>query len=232
MGKLFKKALLLILTLFLVTTLAGYGYYQYLVHQIPLKTKITQIQNEEDYVEFEEISPYLLDATVSVEDQRFYEHKGVDIIALGRILYVLITTGRISGGGSTITQQLAKNLYFDFSPSLFRKFPEYFITKELENTYEKAEILEIYVNIINYGDNCMGISEASQHYFNKTPSELTFDEATLLAGIPQSPANYQLSNHEEAARVRQKAVIQTIIDNEIYPEKQLDSLLEELGFEW
>lgn len=223
---------MLILIAFLLFVTAGYGYYKILLYKMPLDTKINQIQSKEDYVVYDEISSYLLDATVSVEDQRFFEHDGVDIIAYGRILYVLVTQGYLSGGGSTITQQLAKNLYFDFSPSLFRKIPEFLIARQLEEQYDKEEILEIYVNIINYGDYCFGINQASLHYFNKKPIELTFDEATLLAGIPQSPANYQLSNHEIQARIRQKAVIQTMIDNEIYSEEQLNQLLNELEFEW
>ena len=180
------------------------------------------------YIEIEEISQYLKDATVSTEDKRFYEHDGIDPIAYGRILYVLVTSGQLSGGGSTITQQLAKNMYFTFQPSIIRKFAELFMTVRIESTIEKDEILELYLNIINYGDNNMGIYDASMNYFNKLPSELNFDEATLLAGIPQSPANYQLSNHEEEARIRQKAVINTLIENEYYEPAIMNQLLKEV----
>ena len=102
------------------------------------------------------------------------------------------------------------------------------MTVRIESTIEKDEILELYLNIINYGDNNMGIYDASMNYFNKLPSELNFDEATLLAGIPQSPANYQLSNHEEEARIRQKAVINTLIENEYYEPAIMNQLLEEV----
>ena len=231
MKKIVKILGISILTVFIALGLAGYVEYRSALNEMPLDEKIELIQSQPDYVEIEDISQYLLDATVSVEDQRFYSHFGIDPIAYGRIAYTLLTTGQLSGGGSTITQQLSKNLYFTFEPSLIRKVAEIFMTFNIEYHYEKDEILELYVNVINYGDNCFGIKEASEHYFGIEPSELNFDQATLLAGIPQSPANYQLSNNEANARERQKMVIATIKDNEIYSEEELEALLEQYGLE-
>lgn len=218
----------MVFSVLMVLVTCGYLEYRQVLKQMPLEMKIAEIQKDEHYIEIEEISQYLKDATVSTEDKRFYEHDGIDPIAYGRILYVLVTSGQLSGGGSTITQQLAKNMYFTFQPSIIRKFAELFMTVRIESTIEKDEILELYLNIINYGDNNMGIYDASMNYFNKLPSELNFDEATLLAGIPQSPANYQLSNHEEEARIRQKAVINTLIENEYYEPAIMNQLLEEV----
>ena len=194
MKKILKILFLMVFSVLMVLVTCGYLEYRQVLKQMPLEMKIAEIQKDEHYIEIEEISQYLKDATVSTEDKRFYEHDGIDPIAYGRILYVLVTSGQLSGGGSTITQQLAKNMYFTFQPSIIRKFAELFMTVRIESTIEKDEILELYLNIINYGDNNMGIYDASMNYFNKLPSELNFDEATLLAGIPQSPANYQLSN--------------------------------------
>ena len=218
----------MVFSVLMVLVTCGYLEYRQVLKQMPLEMKIAEIQKDEHYIEIEEISQYLKDATVSTEDKRFYEHDGIDPIAYGRILYVLVTSGQLSGGGSTITQQLAKNMYFTFQPSIIRKFAELFMTVRIESTIEKDEILELYLNIINYGDNNMGIYDASMNYFNKLSSELNFDEATLLAGIPQSPANYQLSNHEEEARIRQKAVINTLIENEYYEPAIMNQLLKEV----
>lgn len=228
MKKILKILFLMVFSVLMVLVTCGYLEYRQVLKQMPLEMKIAEIQKDEHYIEIEEISQYLKDATVSTEDKRFYEHDGIDPIAYGRILYVLVTSGQLSGGGSTITQQLAKNMYFTFQPSIIRKFAELFMTVRIESTIEKDEILELYLNIINYGDNNMGIYDASMNYFNKLPSELNFDEATLLAGIPQSPANYQLSNHEEEARIRQKAVINTLIENEYYEPAIMNQLLKEV----
>lgn len=231
MKKIGKALLLTILSIILCLGIFGYVEYRYVLVQTPLEEKIQTIQANPQYVQLEDISDYLLDATVSVEDQRFYSHHGIDPIAYGRIAYVLIISGKISGGGSTISQQLSKNLYFSFEPSLIRKVAEIFMTFKLEANYSKTEILELYVNIINYGDNCFGIQQASEHYFDCLPSELNFDEATLLAGIPQSPVNYQLSNNEANARIRQQFVIATLKDNQVYSEEVLQALLEEFDLQ-
>lgn len=225
MKKLLKVLLSMILVVVLVITTLGYIEYRSALSEISLEDKITQIQSKENYVHIEDVSDYLLKATVTTEDQRFYEHNGIDWIAYGRIAYVFMTTGKLSGGGSTISQQLAKNLYFGFEPSLIRKVAEIFMMMDIEKNYEKEEILELYINIINYGDNYMGIYQASYGYFYKHPYDLNFNEATLVAGIPQSPSNYQLSNNSENAYKRQQAVIQTLIDTNTFTKEEVDQLM-------
>lgn len=224
MKKLLKVLLSMILVVFLTITTLGYIEYRSALAEISLEDKITQIQSKEDYVQIEDVSDYLLKATVTTEDQRFYEHNGIDWIAYGRIGLMLIKTGELTGGGSTITQQLAKNLYFGFEPSLIRKVAEIFMMMDIEKNYDKDEILEIYINIINYGDNYMGIYQASKGYFYKHPADLNFNEATLVAGIPQSPSNYQLSNNSEKAYKRQEWVIQTLIDTNTFTQEEVDKL--------
>lgn len=217
----------LILIFILGLTSLGYLEYREAISEMPLEEKINEIQSKENYVPIEDVSEYLVKATVSIEDQRFYKHHGIDYIAYGRILYVLITTGNISGGGSTITQQLAKNMYFGYEPSIIRKVAELFMTRDIEKNYSKDEILEIYINIINYGDNHMGIYQASQGYFQKEPKDLSFNEATLVAGLPQSPSYYQLSDHAENAYQRQKAVIHMLIETQTFSEEEVEKLLNE-----
>ncbi|MGN1344330.1 MAG: transglycosylase domain-containing protein [Traorella sp.] len=227
MKKLFKGICAIVFVVVLVFTSLGYLEYRYALSDSSLEDKVSEIQSKDDYVVIEDISEYLLQATVSMEDQRFYKHDGIDFIAYGRIIYVFVTSGQISGGGSTITQQLAKNMYFGYEPSLIRKIAELFMSHDLEKKYSKDEILEIYVNIINYGDNHMGIYQASQGYFHKEPKKLSFNEATLLAGIPQSPSYYQLSNHADNAYKRQKAVINMLIETNIYTQEEVDKLMNE-----
>lgn len=226
MKKFIKWTLSIILLVFIILTSLGFVEYKKAISEISLKDKVAEIQARDDYVEIEDISDYVLKATVSTEDQRFYSHSGVDFIAYGRIAYVLLTTGELSGGGSTITQQLAKNLYFGYEPSIIRKFAEFFMVHDIESQYDKDTILEIYLNIINYGDNHMGIYQASEGYFGKEPKDLTFNEATLVVGIPQSPSNYQLSDHAENAYKRQQAVIQTLIDTQTFSEDEIQELMD------
>ena len=225
MKKLIKAFALTIMACFMVLLVLGFIEYRSVIREMPIQDKVASIMQKDDYVPIDEISDYLKVATISTEDKRFYKHQGVDLIAYGRILYVFITSGQISGGGSTITQQVAKNMYFSFQPSIIRKVAEFFVTKDLERLYDKDTLLELYLNIINYGDNNIGIASASMNYFHVEPADLSFDQATLLAGIPQSPANYQLSNHEDQARLRQQAVLATIEDNGYYDDDELARLL-------
>ena len=206
----------------------GYIEYQLAIQEVSIDEKISEIMREPDFVHYDDISPILLEATVAVEDKRFYDHHGIDVMAYARIFYYLIKDGNINSGGSTITQQLAKNLYFSFEPSLTRKVAELFVANRIEKTYDKETILSVYLNIINYGDNQFGIAKASEHYFEKKPSELSFDEATLLAGIPQSPTNYQLSNHLDSARLRQKAVLANLEENNVYSKEVFAQFLTEI----
>ena len=203
----------------------GHAEYERLVQEHPLEQVIRQVQSDEEYTRIEEISPYLLDATVSVEDKNFYSHGGVDLAGVTRaVLSNLLGIGEPSGG-STISQQLCKNLYSLFyDQSLTRKITEAFLTYELEGICTKDEILELYVNVINYGDGYAGIREASIGYFGKEPSQLTLDEASLLAGIPQSPANFQLSDHMENARAKQEVVLEAMVREEKITQEEMDGI--------
>lgn len=188
----------------------GYNKYKEAINIISLESKINEIKIDINYTNIKDIDKDFLDGIVSVEDHRFYNHNGLDFISIVRATVNNITEGKIVQGGSTITQQLAKNLYFDSDKNFSRKVAEVFLAHDLEKNYTKNQILEIYVNIINYGDNYIGIKEASEGYFGTDPSNLNLNEASILAGIPQSPNRYALSKHYDKALKRQKQVLEAM----------------------
>ena len=214
MKKIFKRIMIVFILLViaggLLFFLTGYKYYKTVTNAMPIEEKVANIQQQSQYAAYEQIDVDFLNAIVAVEDRRFYEHNGIEYRSMIRAAISNFLAKDIRSGGSTITQQLAKNMYFDYHPSYVRKLSEIFVAKDLEKRYSKEEILELYVNIINYGDNHIGITNATLGYFGKYPSDLSFDEATLLAGLPQSPGNYQLSNHYDSALVRQRQVIKAM----------------------
>ena len=138
-------------------------------------------------ISFEDISPNFIKAIIAVEDSSFYRHKGLDHQALIRALYMNIRERKILQGGSTITQQLSKNLFFSFERNWVRKIKELFIAFQLEATFSKNEILEAYCNQIYFGSGAYGVEEAAQTYFRKRAQELTLLQGALLAGLPNSP---------------------------------------------
>nr|WP_302660674.1 biosynthetic peptidoglycan transglycosylase [uncultured Clostridium sp.] len=200
--------MLVILIIFLVV-FAGFSIklYRKDISPMVIEKRIDEIRHQEDYVTIDDINETFLNAIVAVEDHRFYNHGAIDFISIARAFYENIKNGEIVQGGSTITQQLAKNIFLSNEKTVERKIKEIIISFKLEEEYSKAEILELYVNIIYYGDGYTGISEASKGYFNKNPNELKEDEATLLAGIPQAPSYYELSSNYDKAEIRQQEVI-------------------------
>ncbi len=151
--------------------LGGFGYKMYhdALAELPLVEKVAEIQADPDYTTLAEIPEIYLDAVVAVEDHRFEQHFGIDLIAIGRAAWNNLTSWSLREGGSTITQQLAKNLYFTQEKSIIRKIAEMFMAFRLENSYTKDEILELYVNSIYFGDGYYCIYDASQGYFGKPP---------------------------------------------------------------
>lgn len=222
MKKIIKKIIqiIVLITLIIFITICGLGYLKYkkAIIDVSIDKKILEIQSKENYIRYDDISENLIHATIAIEDKRFYTHHGIDFISLTRAFINNLQANEITSGGSTITQQLAKNLYFDCEPNYIRKISEIFMARDLEKKLSKNEIIELYINIINYGDNNFGVYEACKNYFHKYPKYLTMDEAALLAGIPQSPRNYQLSDHYKQALSRQKQVIQAMIDQNMIKE--------------
>lgn len=190
-------------------TVAGQGYemYQAAVAETSLESMVDSIRSKEGYTTLEELPDTYLNAVVSVEDHRFYSHFGLDPIAICRALVNDLRAGRYVEGGSTITQQLAKNLYFSHEKKMERKIAEVFAALELERKYSKDEILELYVNSISFGEGYHTAGDASRGYFGKEPWQMNEYECTLLAGVPNAPSRYAPTRNPGLAARRQQQVL-------------------------
>lgn len=177
--------------------------------------------SNDDWVSIDNISKHLLNATVSIEDKNFYNHTGFDFLRIAKAFIINLVNMKTLQGASTITQQYAKNLFLDFDKKWSRKAEEAILTLRLETHYSKNEILEGYVNTINYG-GIFGIENASQYYFNKKAADLTLAEATILAGIPKSPSNYSPLVDEKAAKKRQKLILNSMVENNYITKVEAD----------
>ena len=153
-------------------------------------------------------------AIVVIEDRRFYGHGALDVRAMLRALWTR-TTGAGDPGGSTITQQLAKNLYGRRARGSDGKLAQVGVAFKLESRYSKARILELYLNSIYYGNGYWGIDAASRGYFGKPPSQLDWGEASMLAGLPQAPSAYDPARHFQRARKRQREVLAGLVSNRV-----------------
>ena len=170
------------------------------------------IKNNNDWIKIDDINKNLINATISIEDKNFYNHHGFDILRIFKALLINIKAGENKQGASTISQQYAKNLFLDFTKTWKRKLDEALLTIRLEVNYSKDEILEGYLNTINYG-GVFGIENASKYYFNKSSKDLTLAEATILAGIPKSPSNYSPINNLDNAKYRQSIILNSMVKN-------------------
>ena len=173
-------------------------------------------------VSLNEISKDLINATISTEDKNFYKHQGFDFLRILKAMFVNIKYGENLQGASTITQQYAKNLFLDFDKTWSRKIKEAWITIRLESHYSKDDILEGYLNTINYG-GIFGIENASKYYFNKSAKDLTLAEASMLAGIPKNPSKYSPLIDEKNAKNRQKIILNSMVKNGYITESQANN---------
>ena len=203
----FISILLIVLTVVAFFTYQGCSIYKEVINKAPIKDKIDEIKSSKNYISYQEIPKDFKNAIIAIEDHRFKSHSGIDIVGTTRAIITNLYSRSLLQGGSTITQQLAKNMYFTQEAKPDRKIAELFVALDLEKKYSKEDILTFYINIIYFGDGYYGLKEASLGYFNKEPLDLTLDEITLLAGIPNAPSIYALSNRPDLARERQKYVI-------------------------
>ncbi|MDE5414652.1 transglycosylase domain-containing protein [Alkalihalobacterium chitinilyticum] len=163
------------------------------------------------WVPLEEISEQLLNATLSIEDRKFYDHYGFDPTRIAGAVVANVKSGGKAQGASTITQQYARNLYLTHDKTWKRKFNEALYALRLEMYYTKDEILEGYLNTIYYGHGAYGIEAAARHFFNKKASDLNLAEASLLAGIPKGPSYYSPQNDFERAKQRQELILRSMV---------------------
>jgi len=180
-----------------------------------------------EWIALSKVSSYLVDATISTEDKNFYDHFGFDILRIIKAGWVNITSGKTKQGASTISQQYVKNLFLDFDKTWERKWNELWLTLNMEAHYSKDEILEGYLNTINYGHGMYGVENASKFYFNKSAADLTLAEASLLVGIPKSPSNYSPIVNFELAKSRQKMVLSGMVKNGYITEEEMNTAYNE-----
>lgn len=226
--KIIKKLFIfIILTLIVVVGIyivIGYGMYRTALEETPIDVKVAQIKSKKNYTTFEELPETYIDAVIAVEDHRFYKHNGVDIFGITRAIINDIRVWELKEGGSTITQQLAKNIYFTQSRKLTRKIAETFMAFKIEKECSKEEIFELYVNTSYFGDGYYCVGDASQGYFDKAPIDMTDYESTLLAGIPNAPSVYAPTNNFELATQRQRQVINKMVEYEYLTAEEAEEI--------
>lgn len=196
-----KKLLFKMIIILLVIITGFCGYYGYLGYQIyqdkiqeqSLSERVNQLKSKEDYVTLDQISPIYKEAVLESEDRRFYKHGPIDYYGLARATFTNLTTFSFKEGGSTITQQLSKNLCLSFEKDLSRKFAEIFIARDLEDIYSKDEILEMYLNITYLGEGNYGIQAASQYYYHIDAIDLNKQQSDILVKTLKRPSVYNPS---------------------------------------
>ena len=202
----------------------GYDMYKEAIQETPLEEKVEEIKSKANYTKISELPQMYLDAVISVEDHRFYKHSGIDVIAIGRAIINDIKAMDFVEGGSTITQQIAKNEYFTQEKKITRKIAEVFMAYEIEKNYLKDEILELYINTIYFGNGYYNIKDACEGYFGKSPNEMTEGEC-----IPNAPSVYNPKENPKLAKERQKQVADKMVEYGYLSKEKEDEILEE-GF--
>lgn len=213
--KFIKRFILFLLIVFIVFIsyfiYDGYSLYKESISQMSIEDRIAEIRNNENFTHISDVPSYYKDAVIAIEDHRFYSHFGVDVVATTRAMIDNIASFEMKGGGSSITQQVAKNLCFTQEKTLTRKVAELFVVFNLEKNYEKDEILEIYINNMYFGNGYYNIHDASFGYYDKKPCDLTLYEATLLAGVPNAPSVYAPTVNLKLAEERQSQVLDAMV---------------------
>lgn len=231
MKKIIRNIILLVFFILILLTslLVGIGYnaYKNALEEIPINEMARQIREDENFTKFEDLPKMYINAAIAVEDKRFYTHNGIDTISLGRAIVNDIKAMSFVEGGSTITQQFAKNAYFTQKKAITRKISEAFMALEIEKSLDKNEILELYLNTSYFGDGCYTVKEATNHYFDKEPSEMTDYESTLLAGVPNAPSVYAPTKNLDLAHKRQQQVLKKMRECGYITEEEATSITEE-----
>src|SRR5690554_2680712 len=227
--KLTKYLFLIIISIIIILIAIFIYYSQKLNFEIPKMVDVElydqnemqylTLNNEEkkSYIALTEINQNIINCIISVEDKKFFKHKGIDILRIGGALSANIDAGDIRQGASTITQQYARMLYLSREQSLRRKAEEALIAMNIETKYNKEDILEGYLNLLYFDHGIYGIKDACAFYFNKLPSEVTLAEAAVLAAIPKGPSIYSPIKNPENNRTRQKLII-----NEVYKDGKIN----------
>lgn len=231
--KFIRRLLLFILVIILIVGsvlyLNGNKLYKEKIAETSLENKVSSVREDSNFVKLSSLPSYYENAVVSVEDRRFYSHGTIDFIALARATFSNIKQKDFKEGGSTITQQTAKNLYLMEERDISnRKVSEFLIGRDLEKKYNKDEILELYVNTIYFGDGYYGIQEAAKGYFNKDAKDLTLYEATMLAGVPNAPSLYAPTVNFDLTKSRQKKVVSSMVETGSLSQEEANKLYDQI----
>lgn len=203
----------------------GYDMYREALDKISVKDKVAELQAEENYTKFEDLPEFYLDAVVAVEDRRFYDHGALDYIGLARATWTNVKSFELKEGGSSITQQVAKNIYFTQEKTALRKIAEVFMAFEIERNCDKNTILELYVNTSYFGSGYYGIKEAANGYYDKEPIDMNKYESSMLAGVPNAPSAYAPTKNPDLASQRQRQVLDKLVKYEYITEEEKEEIL-------
>ena len=229
--KLIRRLLLLIITVILIAggilAYKGYKIYKEVLEKTSVADKVAEIKAKENYTELKDLPDFYKNAVIAVEDRRFYKHGPIDPIAIARAVFVNIKSWKLQEGGSTITQQLAKNIYFTQEKSALRKVAEMYMAYEIERNCDKDTILELYLNTSYFGDGYYCVAEASRGYYKKEPKDMNRNEASMLAGIPNAPSAYCPTKHLDLAKKRQNQVLDKMVRYEFITAKEKEEILNE-----
>ena len=220
--------ILIILVCLIAGIVIGQGYelYKNAIEETSIEELVSNIRSREDFVTIDELPKDYVNAVIAVEDRRFYKHNGIDLISITRAIITDIKEMAFVEGGSTITQQVAKNNLFTQEKKATRKIAEIFAAFDLEEYCSKDEIFELYVNTSYFGDGYYSVKDAANGYFDKDPKDMSLYECTLLAGIPNAPSVYAPTKNPELAKQRQGQVVDKMFENGYLTEEQV----KELGF--
>lgn len=225
MKKILYLLLSMVLILFFIAAIyiyKGYDMYKNALKETTISEKVNSIKSKENYTTIDNLPKTYKNAVISAEDHRFYRHNGIDIISIGRAIVHDIKNKNLNEGGSTITQQLAKNIYFTQEKKLTRKIAEIFMAFKLEEELDKDEILELYLNTSYFGNGYYNVYDASYGYFGKAPIDMTDYESTLLAGLPNAPSVY--GSNKQLASERQKQILVLMVEYEYLSAEEKEAI--------
>ena len=229
--KLIKRIILLLIIVIAITggvlAYKGHKIYKDVLEKTSVADKVTQIKSQENYTELKDLPVFYKNAVIAVEDRRFYKHGPIDPIAIARAVFVNIKSWELQEGGSTITQQLAKNIYFTQEKSALRKVAEMYMAYEIERNCDKDTILELYLNTSYFGDGYYCVKDASEGYYGKEPKDMNRNEASMLAGIPNAPSAYCPTKHLNLAKQRQVQVLDKMVKYKFITEQDKTEILNE-----
>ena len=229
--KVIKRIIIFIILVVLfagaILTYQGYTMYKEALDKISVKDKVKELQAQENYTKFEDLPEFYVDAVLAAEDHRFYDHGALDYIGLARAIWTNIKRGELKEGGSSITQQVAKNVYFTQEKTVLRKIAEIFMAFEIERNCDKDTIFEIYVNTSYFGSGYYGIKEAANGYYDKEPIDMNEYESSMMAGVPNAPSIYAPTKNPDLASQRQRQVLEKMVRHEFITEKEMNKILEQ-----